>query len=185
MEQKVDQVMEMECAQSQETNAPVTASNLFAKIRNIALSMCALVFVTVMFYSASSTWSVYTDGVNSGKNTIGAGSLDMEIIEMNSQGEVELPFADPIRIVPSLKVSKIVRIKNTGTLPIYVRVKIDISIDKDESTLPENWRSLISCNFNLGNEENGNAGTWELREDGYYYYKEVLNINHYSIFLNL
>ena len=175
MEQNLNQdqnIVEMEQSAEQvtEVTTPVTSAKLYAKIRNIVLSMFALVFVTVMFYSAS-TYSFYSDGASSAPNKISAGSLDMEIVEMSSQGGVEHPFESPVRIVPSIKVSKIVKIKNTGTLPIYVRVKIDISIDKDEATLPENWRSLISFNFNLDNEETGSASAWELRNDGYYYYK--------------
>ena len=169
MEQKIDQVLEMEHEQIQEVSAPVTVSNIFSRLRNIVLAMFALVFVTIMFYSAS-TWSYYTDGVNSATNTIVGGSLDVELIEMSNVGGMEVPFENPVRIVPSLKVSKIVKIKNTGTLPMQVRIKIDITIDKDEATLPDNWRSLISCNFDLDNEETGHVGSWELRADGYYYY---------------
>ena len=173
MEHKFNQdqnIMEQEqsAEQAMEGHTPVTTAKLYAKIRNIVVSMFALVFVTVMFYSAS-TYSFFSDDANSASNKIAAGSLDMELVEMSSQGGVEYPFENNIRIVPSVKVSKIVRIKNTGTLPMYVRVKIDIAIDKDESTLPENWRSLILCNFNLDNEETGSASAWELR-DGYYYY---------------
>ena len=173
MEQKMDQVQKMEQEQTAEqlteVETPVTAKKLYAKIRNILISMFALVFVTVMFYAAS-TWSYFTDGANSAQNKIMAGSLDMELIEMSDQGGVEVPFQNYVRIVPSLQVSKIVRIKNSGTLPMMVRVKIDVTIDKDESKLPDNWRSLITCNFDLDNEETGNVGTWMLGEDGYYYY---------------
>ena len=158
-----------EALQEKAVSQRVSVSALYAKIRNIVISMVALVFVTVMFYSAS-TFSSFSDDANSGANKITAGSLDMELIEMTAAGSTEVPFKNPVRVVPSLDVSKIVRVKNTGTLPMIVRVKVAITINKDESALPPNWRSLISCNFNVDNNETGTVGTWELRDDGYYYY---------------
>lgn len=160
--------LEKKAHELEEAAAPVTVSNIYAKIRNIVLSMFALVFVTVMFYSAS-TFAYYSDSAHSGSNKIAAGTLNMEIIEVDGAGDVVLPVEKPVRIYPSQNVGKIIRIKNIGTLPMYIRVKIDLSIDKDESTLPQDWRSLITCNVKVDNEETGIAGTWEYR-DGYYYY---------------
>ena len=65
--------------------------------------------------------------------------------------------------------------KNTGTLPVYLRIKIEKSINKPDDQLPDNWRDLISCNFNLDDPTTVEIeGAW-IYLDGYYYYNITLD----------
>jgi hypothetical protein len=120
MEQNLNQdqnIVEMEQSAEQvtEVTTPVTSAKLYAKIRNIVLSMFALVFVTVMFYSAS-TFAFYSDEVASGSNKITMGNFDVEVLELTDTGSGSIPYEDGLRIVPALSVSKIVKAKTSDSV---------------------------------------------------------------------
>ena len=63
-------------------------------------------------------------------------------------------------IVPGEDFKKIVKVRNTGENPCFVRVKILIS--------PEKYKDELALDINTTD--------WEYK-DGYYYYKKVLNCN--------
>ena len=169
MDQNVSLNSTLDQEQDANSTPPVELKHLSKRIINILLSIISLVFVTVMFYSAS-TFAFFTKDSNSDANMISSGSLDMDIVEMTDAGEVTMPLENEMRMLPAATVPKIVKVRNLGTLPISVRVKIDVSIDKDESELPENWRELIHYDFNLDDEATEAVeGLWVYR-DGYYYY---------------
>lgn len=142
-------------------------------LRNSLFSMVAFAFVTIIFFSAQ-TYAYFTDGIDSQQNKIASGTLDVELIEMRQSGTGETAYVNPVEIMPATEVSKIVKVKNTGTLPVYIRIRIEKDINKQESELPENWESLITCDFNLDNiATDAKEGLWTYL-DGYYYYNEAL-----------
>ena len=63
-----------------------------------------------------------------------------------------------------------VGIENTGTLPMYVRVKVEKTILQSENEMSPGWESLIACNFMAGE---GDQYQW-IYHEGYYYYKVAL-----------
>ena len=64
-------------------------------------------------------------------------------------------------------VKRDVRVKNTGSIPIYVRVNLVINLQDDEGNVaPVSRENVVSCCMTM---EMGDAG-WKQGSDGYYYY---------------
>ena len=129
--------------------------------------MLILIFVTIIVFAAQ-TYAYFTDGVQSNENRISAGKLDMELVEMQNGDSLQISDIDSIKMMPATSVSKTVRVKNTGSLPIYIRIKIEKTINKPENEMPDGWEELIICNFNVA------EGPW-IYHEGYYYYKVSLD----------
>ena len=142
--------------------------------RNSIISTAALSLITVAIFSAQ-TYAYFTDRNINDQNSIVAGNLDIELIQMDDIEQGEITQVDPVSIMPATAVEKIVMVKNTGSLSVYVRVKIEKSIIKSENQIPDGWEHLISCNFNLDDPETANVieGAW-IYYDGYYYYSTAL-----------
>ncbi|MDO4267021.1 MAG: hypothetical protein Q4C73_01015 [Eubacteriales bacterium] len=100
-------------------------------------------------------------------NVITSGNVKIAVREtMKLPGrDTELPFKDQKGVVPGQRLSKIVRIKNTGRQPAYVRVKVETNIALRDGTQGKPDLSLISCDIN--------ESEWR-EKDGFYYYKVPL-----------
>ena len=132
--------------------------------RRVAVSAVSLAVVTTVLYSARSL-AYFTDTSASKGNRIEAGIVNIDLVEMMDDGNGGLTsYTDPVQVLPSATVSKVVSVKNTGDLPVYIRIKLEKTVN-DESGLPANWQDKISCNLNLTD--------WTLL-DGYYYYNRAL-----------
>ena len=142
--------------------------------RNSMISIAALSFVTVAIFSAQ-TYAYFTENANSDDNRIVSGNLDIELIEMQNTQQGQVAYVNPVSIMPATSVSKIVSVQNSGSLPVYIRVKIEKSINKSENEIPEGWENLITCNFKLDNVDTPETmeGLWTYH-DGYYYYNNAL-----------
>jgi len=127
-------------------------------------STVAFAVLTIVLFSAQ-TYAYFTSAVKDDNNKIESGILDVSLIEMTDPGTGETEYVNPVEIMPATSVSKIVKVKNSGDLPVFIRMKIDKSINKPENTLPDNWEDLISCDIN--------TDAWTYR-NGYYYYNEAL-----------
>ena len=128
------------------------------------ISMLAITVVAIIIFSAQ-TVAYFTDDNSTGRNVIQSGNVDIELIEMTKVGDSQVLYTNPVSVMPATSVSKIVSVHNAGTLPVYVRISLETAINKDENNLPDNWRSLITCNIN---EE-----YWTY-QDGYFYYTLAL-----------
>lgn len=135
--------------------------------RNSMILMFALIFATIIIFTAQ-TYAYFNDSISSSQNSIAAGTLGVELVEMQNGESSLVSFIEPVSIMPATSVSKTVRVKNTGTLPIYVRIKIEKTINKPENEMPDGWEELISCDFNTID------GPW-IYHEGYYYYKVSLD----------
>lgn len=142
-------------------------------LRNSIIASVVFVLLTVVAFSAQ-TYAYFTDSASSAENKIQSGNLDIDTVEVKGGENVVTSAGESLEFVPGSKVDKIVKIKNSGTLPVYVRVKIDVTIDKAESSLPANWRELITFDITLDDPATANVeGAWILK-DGYYYYRVPL-----------
>lgn len=92
-------------------------------------------------------------------NTVTAGNVKVEIHEVMSNGE-KFP-EDGVNVLPGDTVSKIVTFENTGTHPMYLRVKLTKGVN-DENLSAEDYLIM---------DINTKAWTYK---DGYYYYNHVL-----------
>lgn len=134
-------------------------------LRRSVISVAALLVVTLSVFTAQ-TYAYFVDYAATEENRIVAGTLDVELVELQNSGEGEIAYVNPVSIMPGTEVSKIVKIKNAGDLPVYVRIKIEKTINKEENEIPSGWEELITCK--LGDQPIP-GGLWTYR-DGYYYY---------------
>ena len=134
--------------------------------RTIILSI-AFLLVNIVIFSAQ-TFAFFTDSVTQGQNVIEAGELGVEIIKLTEPGDKEVADTESLVVMPTMTVSKIIKIQNTGNLPTYARVKLDVTIYDDENNIIElDWQEYISF---IGGDESA----WKLMDDGYYYYTKPL-----------
>lgn len=141
------------------------------------LSFVALIVVTIILFSAQ-TIAWFSDSVSSSDAAIKAGTLDIDLIEMADSDTAYT--TDPVAVMPATSVPKIVTVANKGSLEVYVRIKLELTITKtpehsDEQTLiPSDWKKYVECHFNLTPENADDKAYWYLHEDGYYYYMKPL-----------
>lgn len=139
--------------------------------------VCALAFIviTIILFSAQ-TVAYFTSNVQSNMNHISTDKLDIQLLDtmINESGE-QVAYTDPIVVYPATSYSKKISVNNAETLSAYVRIKLDITIDKNEQELPANWKDLIICDFNIDDTSTEDVieGAWTYK-DGYYYYNTAL-----------
>ena len=143
-------------------------------IRNSIISIIAFALVTVALFSAQ-TYAYFTADVESNQNRIASGKLDIELIELKNTAQGETVYVNPVEFMPATEVSKIVKVKNTGDLPVYIRVKIEKSINKDVNAIPVDWENLITCDFALDDPDTAEMEALWTYHDGYYYYNMPLD----------
>lgn len=131
--------------------------------------------VIIAIFSAQ-TYAYFSQSVMNPINKIDTGRFDMEIIELDNNDNGQDFDVSPIKMLPATSVSKKVSVKNTGTLPMYVRIKIEKSINKPENEMPSGWKELIDCNFKVDDIATPDVteGLW-VYHDGYYYYSTSLD----------
>lgn len=140
------------------------------KKKLMVLALAAICAATI----ASGSLAYFTASERA-HNTIISGNVDIEIVEkMKVDGSNELkdfPIEDGIDgIMPGTSVSKIVRVKNSGSAKAWIRVKIDMSILKDKKeemplTLKDGTK-VISFQVLDG---------WIDGKDGYFYYEDPVS----------
>ncbi|MBO5479908.1 MAG: hypothetical protein J6A63_01805 [Clostridia bacterium] len=131
---------------------------LIAIIAAFAITLASFIHTTV---------SYFVDSVVSPNGHIATGSTDVELVSSSVSGGTQMPDGS-ICIMPGQTVGKSVSTKNTGTLPLYVRVKVTPEIilaDAYQAHTNEIDLSLIAFNFDAEN--------W-LLQDGYYHYAYAL-----------
>lgn len=136
---------------------------------------CAIMLVTCATF-AFSTFAYFTDFVGTeSSNMIMTGSADVEIIDLtytpDSEGNlIPVPPDTPIRIFPGYEVEKKVSAKNNGTIPMFIRIKIDSTIQlASHSTGRESEIDLRLVGYDINEKD------WMLHTDGYYYYRKALH----------
>jgi predicted ribosomally synthesized peptide with SipW-like signal peptide len=133
-------------------------------IRRAIASSIAFIVISVIIFSAQ-TVAYFSAEKTSNQNVIQSGNLQIEMIELKEEGGTQVMYTNPVSIMPATSVSKIVSVRNSGNLPVYVRISVKTFINKEENTLPDQWRSYITCSFNTEH--------WTY-SDGYYYYNFTL-----------
>ena len=128
----------------------------------LIINLISFVPMTIAFFS---------DNISAPGNQIVTGTAEVGLVESSvssSDSNIVLPDGS-LRIMPGMTANKSVAVKNTGTLSLYVRVKVAPKIVLAEKyTARENEidYSLIAFDFDQEN--------W-LYQDGYYYYSVALN----------
>lgn len=121
------------------------------KIVLVAMALCMLTVMTqgsLAYYSAT----------ESAINVITSGDISAKIIEKMGNGDFP---RDGVYVMPGSVISKKVSVVNTGAHPFWLRVKLTNAID-DTSLSPD----VMELDLNLND--------WIAGEDGYYYYKNIV-----------
>ena len=131
--------------------------------------------LAIMAVFAAQTFAFFTDSKSADSSKIIPGALDISLIEVASGGSFTLS-AEPIKMMPAGVYSYGgVGAKNTGTIPVYIRFKVEKTIIRSEHEISPGWESLIDCNFGAsdGSLPEAQRDLWVYHE-GYYYYKIAL-----------
>lgn len=129
------------------------------------LIMCAVMIVTAASF-VFSTIAYFTDSSAFNFSLMGSGTTDVEIVDITYPYGSNIPVdpSAPIRVLPGYEISKIVSVRNTGTLPLYVRVKLESDITLAEAYSDRaNEIDLALVKYDINKEY------WTYYE-GYYYY---------------
>lgn len=139
----------------QQNNQPKVKSGMKKRMLTAALALCCLAVLatgTLAYFTAEET----------AQNVITMGSLKMELIELDEDGE---SWTDVENIVPGMEVTKEAFVKNTGTVYFYTRVKITKTfVPAQGDEMPELDTDLVRLDIN--------EKYWEPENDGFYYYKK-------------
>lgn len=98
-------------------------------------------------------------------NTIVAGHLKVELVELSERDGQQVPFEDVVGVMPGTDVSKIVMVRNIGEYDAWVRISVATAIELAEGVQGDADVSLVSLDINTQD--------WTL-QDGYYYYNKIL-----------
>lgn len=134
--------------------------------RNIVLIVLAM----LLLLAAVSSALAFITRTGEVKNRITYGNVELELIENTIENGVEIPFtqAEPVRVTGG-EYSRIVRVKNTGKHPTYVRLALYLTAADDsgkEQVLPTDFYS-----FDINDTD------WTESEGWYYYTPEALTEN--------
>lgn len=134
------------------------------KERKLIWIACATLLAVL---GLSQTLAFFTTNVDS-ENLITFGNLDLKINEttLDNQGE-EVAYSpdEKVNLSRNSHLSRIIRLENTGSQPMYVRVDLSITgQDKDGGEI-KNADALAEYTLN--------EDDW-VYKDGWYYYKDIL-----------
>ena len=138
----------------QQNNQPKVKSGMKKRMLTAALALCCLAVLatgTLAYFTAEET----------AQNVITMGALKMDLVELDADGQ---PWTDVENIVPGMEVTKEAFVQNTGTVDFYTRVKITKRyVNEQGEKLPDLNTDLVELNIN--------KASWDLGDDGFYYYK--------------
>lgn len=107
------------------------------------------------------------------RNVITSGGVNIELVETTKKGdgtEVEFPKEGLTGIMPGTSASKIVSVKNIGD-EAWIRVKVDTTIlDSQGNELPQTIGDTSVVSYEVSSTD------W-FSSDGYYYYKNSVQMN--------
>jgi len=129
-------------------------------IITMAVILCSFVFGTLAYF---------TDSVNSGDAiVIETGEIKTELTNLTLSEDGDDLGSGAIPILPGYELAKELRVKSTGNIPIYVRVKITLDIRLHDAYLDrasEIDPSLVTLSLD--------ESDW-FYDGGYYYFRDVL-----------
>lgn len=131
--------------------------------------------ITIVCIFTAETFAYFNELSDAGQGRIESGKIGTSLVEVDGGGSFELT-AEPIKIMPAKVVNYgSVGAENEGTIPVFVRIKVEKTILYSEHEIAPGWEHLISCNFMAKNSTlpPEDQDLWVYRE-GYYYYKRAL-----------
>lgn len=137
------------------------------KLRKRNIVLLVLMMMLLAAVSSAIAFITHTGEV---KNRITYGNVELELIENTIENGVEIPYTqvEPVRVTGG-GFSRIVRVKNTGKHPAYVRLALSLTAVDDngqEQALPTDFYS-----FDINDKD------WSESEGWYYYNHAALTEN--------
>ncbi len=133
--------------------------------KKIAIGAVLVLCLSMLIYSTIA----YFNTADTARNVITAGDIKIELQETAIRDGEEILFEqsqERFDVMPGQDVSKIVRVKNTGSNPAYIRVEVQKAIALAADAQGDVDLELVSLDFD--------SEKWTLRNDDYYYYNEPL-----------
>ena len=121
-----------------------------------------VVIISLVAMGISGTMAYFTAD-STATNVITAGNIDITLEEWAVEDEV--PFEDVEGVMPGEEITKIVKVRNDGDNPAYIRISVNKVITLAGNTDGTVDTALLHCPIN--------TEFW-IEKDDYYYYKEVL-----------
>ena len=125
---------------------------------------------------ASGTFAYFIADYNT-HNIITSGGVGVEIIlkELDTNGnEIDVESTKINNVMPGMPESRILRIKNPESNPVWVRVKVSYTITGESGQeLPNTFNDELLVYNDINSK-------WVLKDDGYYYYTEPVEGNKQS-----
>ena len=129
----------------------------------------ALVVLCLSLMAAGT--AAYFTARDTAHNVITTGNVNIRVEELTDQKDAQgnpIPFEDPVGILPSAEVSKIVQVKNTGSADAWVRIRLVPGFRMSPKYAPADFQpdpDLLIQDLDLRH--------WKLK-DGWYYYQGAL-----------
>lgn len=123
----------------------------------ITVCLSILAYGTIAYFSAE----------NIAHNVITSGEIKIDLLEWaDEEKSVPFPTTEVDGVMPGHKLTKIVELKNTGTNPAYIRIKVEkaIALLEMSGTIPD--LDLIKLDYNTSD--------WTDGGNGFYYYNRAL-----------
>ena len=133
--------------------------------KKIAIGAVLVLCLSMLIYSTIA----YFNTANTARNVITAGDIKIELQETAIRDGEEILFEqsqERFNVMPGQDVSKIVRVKNTGSNPAYIRIEVQKAIALAADSHGDVDLDLVSLDFD--------GDSWRLGSDGFYYYNEPL-----------
>lgn len=133
--------------------------------KKIAIGAVLVMCLSMLIYSTIA----YFNTADTARNVITAGDIKIELQETAIRDGEEILFEqsqERFNVMPGQDVSKIVRVKNTGSNPAYIRVEVQKAIALAADAQGDVDLDLISLDFD--------SEKWILGNDGFYYYDQPL-----------
>ena len=133
--------------------------------KKIAIGAVLVMCLSMLIYSTIA----YFNTADTARNVITAGDIKIELQETAIRDGEEILFEqsqERFNVMPGQDVSKIVRVKNTGSNPAYIRVEVQKAIALAADSHGDVDLDLVSLDFD--------GDSWRLGSDGFYYYDQPL-----------
>ena len=119
------------------------------------------VLAILVAVTAAGTLAYFTD-TGTAHNVITTGNVDIELNEWADEARTQ-SFEDKTGVMPGMKVTKIVEVKNTGTGAAFLRLYVEKNVNDADGKAMDSEPVIL----------NFNKTDW-IYSDGYYYYNRPL-----------
>lgn len=122
--------------------------------------------ISVLALLSTGTFAYFTTQAEV-ENSLTTGTVSLKVRQQDESGEEITEDSEKVTVIPGDTAVYSAFVENTGSEPVYLRVKLVTEVSGGKTAeLTEEEKDCL--------EPAINEGAWELKDDGYYYYKEIL-----------